>query len=88
LVGLLLVAAAAISAASCQADEEESFCDVSGCDAASGDDGCYCPLWSVETGAIFLRRDGQTNVPLTNGATPVSVSDLAFNQYKAGPLSR
>jgi hypothetical protein len=85
LVGVLFVASVAIFNASCQADDEFS-CDAPGCDSVSWNDCGYCPLWSVEAGAIFLRRDSQTDVPLTNGATPVSVSDLAFNDYKAGPL--
>jgi Putative beta barrel porin-7 (BBP7) len=55
------------------------------CDlAACGD--CCCPLWTVEAGTIFLRRDNQTDVPLANGATPFSVADLAFHDYQAGPL--
>ena len=62
-----------------------SCCGTSCCDVASCYD-CCCPLWTVEAGAIFLRRDNQTNVPLTNGATPISVSDLAFDDYQAGPL--
>jgi hypothetical protein len=85
LVGVLFVAAVAISNVSCQADDESS-CDVSACDAVSCNDCSYCPLWSVEAGAVFLRRDSQTNVPLTNGTTPVSVGDLTFNDYQAGPL--
>jgi Putative beta barrel porin-7 (BBP7) len=58
----------------------ESCCDVAAC--------CDCcsPLWTVQAGAIFLRRDHQTDLPLANGATPISVADLAFHDYQGGPL--
>src|SRR3954468_17160631 len=47
--------------------------------------GC-CPLWTVQAGIIFLRRDSQDNLALTNGATPVTVGGLSFNDYQAGPM--
>ncbi|HEY2414175.1 MAG TPA: BBP7 family outer membrane beta-barrel protein [Pirellulaceae bacterium] len=47
---------------------------------------CCCPLWTVRAGAIFLRRDSQDNVVLTNGATPITVGGLSFNNYQAGPM--
>jgi hypothetical protein len=62
-----------------------SCCGTPCCDLASCCD-CCSPLWTVQAGAIFLRRDNQTDVPLANGATPISVADLAFHDYQAGPL--
>jgi hypothetical protein len=59
-------------------------CDQSVCSQCCNE--CCCPLWTVRAGAVFLRRDNQSDIALTNGATPISVGDLAFNDYHGGPL--
>lgn len=45
-----------------------------------------CPNWTVRTGIVFLRRDNQDSQVLTNGATPITVDRLGFQNYEAGPL--
>ena len=67
------------------AGDEASGCEPCCCEPAMCCCDCRSPYWSVEAGAVFLRRDHQTDVPLTNGATPISVGDLAFNDYQGGP---
>jgi hypothetical protein len=64
---------------------ESSCCESGCCEQSMCCYDCQSPYWSVEAGAVFLRRDHQTNVPLTNGVTPISVGDLAFNEYQGGP---
>ena len=69
---------------SCAADEAPG-CDAGCCEPVMCCCDCHCPFWSVEAGAVFLRRDNQSDLLLTNGATPISVGDLAFNEYQGGP---
>ena len=67
--------------------QEEVFSLAS--DPASVIDCCnpcdICPRWTVRTGIVFLRRDNQDDLVLSNGATPITVGNLGFNEYTAGP---
>jgi hypothetical protein len=73
------------AAPSCDLACGDSSCDAS-CGACTTYCDCYCPLWTIRAGAIFLRRDGQDDFTLTNGATPIGLGSLAFDDYQPGPL--
>ena len=46
---------------------------------------CYDPCWTVRGGAVFLRRDHQSQRPLVNGTTPFTAGALGLD-YEIGPM--